>query len=275
MKIRYILSVITVLVFGYLSAQNNQTIYFDFDVYQLSAKNKSELKKFAETIATNSFTISGYTDPIGTAEYNDQLANKRIEEVKSYLLENGVSIAQISDLETQGKSLNSDEPYHLQRKVVIQIIETESIEESPIIEIATTPEPKTTSVETIDELEIGSSLVIENLEFIPGRHIPQPYSEPELIKLYRVLEQLPNLKIEIQGHVCCVLDRPDGYDGDTRTWNLSVNRAKYVYDFLVLNGIDAERLSYKGFGGSKKIYPETNELNKQANRRVEIVIVEK
>lgn len=275
MKAHYALLVISIFVFGYTSAQKSQTIYFDFDVSQLNTKNKSELTKFIETIGTNSLTISGHTDPVGTEEYNNQLANKRMEEVRAFLLENGISITQVSEPESKSKSLTSDEPYHLQRKVVIQILETESIEESPIVETVTTPEPKSTSLETIDELEIGSSLVIENLEFIPGRHIPQPYSEPELIKLYRVLEQLPNLKIEIQGHVCCVLDRPDGYDGDTRTWDLSVNRAKYVYDFLVLNGIEAERLSYKGFGGSKKIYPETNDANKQANRRVEIVVIEK
>lgn len=275
MKVHYALLVLSIFVFGYTSAQKSQTIYFDFDVSQLSTKNKSELTKFIETIGTNSLTISGHTDPVGTEEYNNQLANKRMEEVRAFLLENGISITQVSEPESKSKSLTSDEPYHLQRKVVIQILETESIEESPIVETVTTPEPKSTSLETIDELEIGSSLVIENLEFIPGRHIPQPYSEPELIKLYRVLEQLPNLKIEIQGHVCCVLDRPDGYDGDTRTWDLSVNRAKYVYDFLVLNGIEAERLSYKGFGGSKKIYPETNDANKQANRRVEIVVIEK
>lgn len=193
MKAHYALLILSIFVFGYTSAQKSQTVYFDFDVAQLNPKNKSELKKFIETIGTNSFTISGHTDPIGTEEYNNQLANKRMEVVKAFLLENGISITQVSEPESKAKSLTSDVPYHLQRKVVIQIIETELVEESPIIEIATTPEPKTTSIETIDELEIGSSLVIENLEFIPGRHIPQPYSEPELIKLYRILEQLPNL----------------------------------------------------------------------------------
>ncbi|WP_234424308.1 hypothetical protein [Aquimarina sp. Aq107] len=51
--------------------------------------------------------------------------------------------------------------------------------------------------------------------------------------------------------------------------NLSTRRAKKVYDFLISNGIDKERLSYIGFEGKFPLgtYP-------QYNRRVEIEITD-
>jgi outer membrane protein OmpA-like peptidoglycan-associated protein len=278
MKLQYITSILALFLAISINAQDIQTIYFDFDVYTLSSKNKSTLKTFIQKIDNQSLTISGFTDPIGTEEYNNQLADKRIEQVKVFLLENGVSSQQISQASTPKNNGSNTDPYHLQRKVVIEIIpselpiENEVIALEPKVEKAT---PKQTSIENIDNLEVGESLVVENLEFIPGRHFPQPYSEPELVKLLKILQQHPKLQIEIQGHICCVTDRKDGYDSDTRTWDLSVNRAKFVYEYLVNKGIDSSRLSYTGLGATQKLFPEINEQNRQANRRVEIVVVEK
>ena len=59
--------------------------------------------------------------------------------------------------------------------------------------------------------------------------------------------------------------------------DLSTQRAKAIHNFLVSNEIDKSRLSYKGFGSTQPIYPlpEKDETQRAANRRVEILIVEK
>jgi outer membrane protein OmpA-like peptidoglycan-associated protein len=102
---------------------------------------------------------------------------------------------------------------------------------------------------------------------------------PFLVKEYKVLlttlESYPNLEIEIQGHICCTNDGKDGYDNSTGTPNLSVNRAKAVFDYLVERGIDAQRLTYKGFGSSNKLVREFTEEDRITNRRVEIKILNK
>jgi outer membrane protein OmpA-like peptidoglycan-associated protein len=55
---------------------------------------------------------------------------------------------------------------------------------------------------------------------------------------------------------------------------LSKDRAKAVNDYLINKGIDASRLSYKGYGNSKMIYKNPmNEKQNEENRRVEIKIV--
>jgi flagellar motor protein MotB len=88
-----------------------------------------------------------------------------------------------------------------------------------------------------------------------------------MYELLLVLQRNPQMKIEIHGHLCCMpVDRTD----------LSTQRAKAIYNFLIQNEIDKSRLSYKGFGSTQPIYPlpEKSEEERAANRRVEILIVE-
>jgi outer membrane protein OmpA-like peptidoglycan-associated protein len=58
--------------------------------------------------------------------------------------------------------------------------------------------------------------------------------------------------------------------------DLSTRRAQAVYNYLVRQKINRKRLSYKGFGTSKPIYiiPEKTPQEEDANRRVEILILE-
>ena len=86
------------------------------------------------------------------------------------------------------------------------------------------------------------------------------------------MKENPKLKIEVQGHICCVYNG-DGDDLDTGERNLSVARAKAICDFLIKNGIDASRLSYRGFGSSKRL-PNISIFDSK-NRRVEILILDK
>jgi flagellar motor protein MotB len=75
--------------------------------------------------------------------------------------------------------------------------------------------------------------------------------------------------------VCCT-NKADGLDYDTNEKNLSEARAKAIYDYLVAKGISENRLSYKGFGHSRpKELIEDTPQKEQANRRVEIMILEK
>ena len=54
--------------------------------------------------------------------------------------------------------------------------------------------------------------------------------------------------MEIQGHLCCGEIGKEGYDKQTSQYDLSFNRAKEVYDYLIKLGVDQIRLKYKGYG---------------------------
>jgi len=119
----------------------------------------------------------------------------------------------------------------------------------------------------VGEAKKGEKLKIDNLNFIINTFAVVPESRGKLYELLLVLQRNPQLKIEIQGHLCCMPnDRLD----------LSTQRAKAIYNFLVANEIYPGRLSYKGFGSTQPIYPlpEKDEKERAANRRVEILIVE-
>jgi outer membrane protein OmpA-like peptidoglycan-associated protein len=98
---------------------------------------------------------------------------------------------------------------------------------------------------------------------------------PVLVKLVETLKKETNLRIEIQGHVCCFDGNDDGFDYDNLDHQLSVNRAKAVYDYLIKNGIEASRLTYKGYGYSDpKVFPEITPQDEQMNRRVEVKVLD-
>lgn len=76
-----------------------QTIYFDFDRSTIKSDFYSVLDQHATFLVKNSaqtVVIEGHTDSRGTPEYNIALGERRAQAVETYLLNAGVSAAQIS-----------------------------------------------------------------------------------------------------------------------------------------------------------------------------------
>lgn len=109
-------------------------------------------------------------------------------------------------------------------------------------------------------------IVLDDLNFKGGTADLLPGSEPILEKLLKIMQDNPKLKIQVQGHICCITDISS---------EVSEARARIVWLYLLLNEIENERVSYKDFGGSRPIYtiPERNEGERRQNRRVEILVV--
>ena len=224
--------------------------------------------------------VYGYADFLNNNEYNLSLSQKRAEAVKKYIVSKLPS-SQINIYECLGKgeisshdnSSSEGEPKQRRVDVYFEPAVTLNVAES----FLETPkeEPQKETKKKIEELNTGESMAIEGLSFVPGRHLILESAAPVLQKLLKTLKDNPKLKIEIQGHVCCTNGTEDGLDYDTRERNLSESRAKAIYDYLISKGISENRLSYKGFGHSKPKEPiEDSPLKEQANRRVEIMIIE-
>lgn len=117
----------------------------------------------------------------------------------------------------------------------------------------------------------GEKLEINNLEFVSGKSILMSESRKELEKIYISLTMNPDAKIEIGGHVNAQ-GRPRKLN--PKKFQISVDRAKAVYNYLVKRGIPKDNITYKGYGNSKMIHPKPkNEAEKAKNRRVEIKIL--
>ncbi len=241
--------------------------YFAFDVSKLTDKNKTELDSLILKIKTSNIILLGYADVIGSKSYNINLSNKRVNTVKQYLLANGILASAIQQAKGLGE-LKEFKNRAKNRRIDIFY----GVNPLELVNQLTHQEAKS---KNISDLKIGESLVLENMEFIPGRHYLKEYAKPTLVKLLKVLTDNPTLKIEIHGHICCDYSGQGGMDKDTQTRNLSENRAKYIYDYLINNKINKNRLNYKGFGTTRPLVKEITEADQQRNRRVEILIVEK
>lgn len=125
----------------------------------------------------------------------------------------------------------------------------------------------------LQNVEIGSSFELENVYFQGGSAVFVGSSMQPLRKLYMLMKKNPSLKIEIQGHVnlpnYSVHIKSESYYNQ-----LSVDRAKAVYDYLVKRGIDESRLDYQGYGYSQMLYPDARTQDEmQKNRRVEVKVI--
>jgi outer membrane protein OmpA-like peptidoglycan-associated protein len=83
-------------------------------------------------------------------------------------------------------------------------------------------------------------------------------------QIVKLLEDNPGLKISIEGHT-------DSTGTAVRNKTLSQQRAESVVSALVKAGIDAKRLSAKGWGEDNPIADNKTEEGRAKNRRVEIV----
>ena len=93
--LKFFLSSLLALSFISVQAidQHQVLVQFPTDAYQLSAEAKAQLNKLLEKLPRDfeyEISISGHTDNIGAASYNDVLAERRAKAVKQYLLSAGM-----------------------------------------------------------------------------------------------------------------------------------------------------------------------------------------
>ncbi len=117
-------------------------------------------------------------------------------------------------------------------------------------------------------IEIGTSIILNDIFFEHNKHILLDESYPALEKLYNILTRNPKYKIEIAGHT-------DNTGEDDYNAALSEARAGAVMEWLEEQGIESLRLTARGYGESMPISTNETELGKQQNRRVEFKITEK
>lgn len=117
-------------------------------------------------------------------------------------------------------------------------------------------------------IEVGASIVVEDLLFKTGKTDLDERSYKILDQLVDFLNQNPTVKIELQGHT-------DSDGSSSSNQKLSEGRAQSAVDYMVNKGIDRTRMSAKGYG--EEVPRATNKTTegKALNRRVELKITGK
>lgn len=115
----------------------------------------------------------------------------------------------------------------------------------------------------------GEHVILEDIRFVGNDTKVMRQSEGSMLMLLRFMQANPKVKVEIQGHV-----NGPTFKNTKEFIELSTGRAKTVHDFLLVNDVEPERITYVGLGNSQMLYPEPkNKEQSEANRRVEVKIL--
>ncbi len=264
-------------------------VQFKFNEYSLTEEARlqlDEIKPLDSSITLTNIKIYGFTDQVGSNGYNNKLSDKRAAEVKKYLIGTGIDAGIITIVQGKGEDGlvvdRMDEASRQQNRRVLVMItyDAKVVEETVILRSSRKKDTTAKKPTLIDKIKdsttkAGDNIALQNINFEGGRHVFLPQSTNGLNELLATMQAIPSLVIEIQGHICCEIGEIDGVDMDLGSRDLSVQRARAVYQYLFRNGIDVGRMSYKGFGHKFPITKEETEAEKTTNRRVEIKIISK
>lgn len=150
----------------------------------------------------------------------------------------------------------------------------------------TIPKDKLTKLETnkvfttkivLDQIVLDKSIVLENIYYDLDKADIRPDAALELDKLATILEDNPEIKIELSSHT-------DSRQTAAYNDDLSKRRAQSAVDYIISSGIEADRLIARGYGESQLLISDdeinthpteaAKEAAHQRNRRTEFKVTE-
>jgi outer membrane protein OmpA-like peptidoglycan-associated protein len=296
MKLKNLLFLIILLkaISAWSCQRDTVRLFYNINQKELSPVHKNTLDSLSRLLSdTTTVHILGFADYLGRRDSNYTLSTARAETVKNYLLNlhggnrsifadgKGQVDATTKNLTPLGEQLNRrvdviiTKPAKKIKIAIAPVKETVTIKKNIVLK-KRADDSVYSRINNLPKMNVGDSVSFKELTFIPGRHFLRQASVYYMVALKDCLKANPNLKIEIQGHICCQFDGKDGLDFDTNKNNLSLARAKFIYDYLIDEKISPERLRYKGLGSKEpKVYPEMSAEDQNQNRRVVIVLLGK
>ncbi|NMD00768.1 MAG: OmpA family protein [Bacteroidales bacterium] len=116
------------------------------------------------------------------------------------------------------------------------------------------------------KFEPAKTYTLKNVHYETGKATLTQDSYPALNNLYEALKEKPTLEIEIAGHT----DNIGTYE---KNLTLSQERANSVKKYLVAKGINANRITAKGYADTQPVASNDDETGRAKNRRTEVRII--
>lgn len=283
-KLVYILSFFS--VFSFSQEKLTHKVYFETGNFEVLPTEENRLLLFIselDGVAIDKIAIYGFCDDRGSENYNLELSQNRANAIKTIFSNNEIDESLISNVDGKGEILlkiikdkNIDKIRGLNRKVEI-IVSTKPLEtkepepvEQEIVEKK--PDNKPTNIKSLNDLASGNikkgdKIRLQNLYFKTGYPYLLPKSKPVLEEIANLLIKNNHLFFSIEGHVCCTQNARDAINRKTNQRNLSLARAKYIYEYLLKKGINKRRMRYVGM---RRKFPLGGKP--EFDRRVEILI---
>ncbi|MBI4648591.1 MAG: OmpA family protein [Bacteroidia bacterium] len=262
---------------GYFSSVREDGVG-DYDIYRITFRGPEK-----SVIQSNEDNLLASTEPVSEVVMEETVEIKTMrltilkgtvkDAISLQLLEASIEIVDneknevISVMKSNsatGKylvSLPSGKNYGIAVKAQDYLFHSENF----IIPEATTYQEITKDI-LLNKMAVGSKIILKNIFFDYAKATLRPESAAELDRLVKLLTEYPTTRIEISGHT-------DNIGTLKLNTDLSQNRAKAVVDYLIKNGISADRLEYKGYAYFQPIDTNDTDEGRQNNRRVEFKIL--
>lgn len=228
-----------------------KNIFFDFNKSDIRPESEKELLVLYDMLRLNpslKLEIGGHTDSIGKDLSNLKLSQERCNAVVAYLVKKGIKEAQLTAKgygETVPVAPNkTDAGRQINRRTEFTITD---IKFSDKKFVAVTDE--TTALEGMknnkanyldskaDETPTVGHKLSETLHFPHNEHkVITDYSKRKADHIAEVLTKYTTVEVEIVAHAD---------EEELKNKNISMDRAKLVFDYLVSKGINAARLKYR------------------------------
>lgn len=246
------------------------SIFFEFDKYNLKEEQANAVVAFVSKIDTTrieSIQIFGYCDDRGKDAYNYTLSTNRANTVKNKLIERGIKSKIIITLEGKGRimldeDMQTNVPEARSKNRRVDVV----VNFKPIV-IEDLKIPGVYSTIKKDRI-VGDRIYLDHVLFERGSSQLTHKAKKELDRIAAELHKYKNIHFEIQGHVCCTPTfQKEAVDRDTKKRELSINRAKRVYNYFLMKRISKTRMTFKGYGNTQSL-----KKGSALDRRVELLI---
>jgi outer membrane protein OmpA-like peptidoglycan-associated protein len=282
---KYFFVILFSLIFTNSQCQETISFYFNSNKFELVSEELENLNFWIQNNKQSKIlSIVGMTDEKGTVTFNDELSFKRIDFVVKRI-NNQIQFRE--DFKSIGigeSALLSNEDAE-NRKVTIYFLEKKELffeefiindykiaKQLDIIKVTDVEKlnlsTKLSLAEVVEKVPTGTLFTLEDIQFQFDSAVLLYNAKLQLDIWLKVLNDNSNMKIVVQGHICCIpID--DIF--------LSSQRAQAVMNYFLEKGISPDRLQYVGYGSTKPKFkiPEKNGYEALMNRRVEILIIDK
>ncbi|HEY5141007.1 MAG TPA: OmpA family protein, partial [Methylococcales bacterium] len=227
-------------------------------------KELKEVVGFAVKYPGSKLELIGYSDNIGSEEFNQMQSLARAESVKKYLVKAGVAANRIStkgegsanpvgDNNTyEGRTINR----HVEIRAVVAKQEKESSAKSTPksapapasvpVPAAITASPAAKSVPEVWKILLEDKPVLVNIEgtsFVSGSETPNSKVGKELDEVAGFASKYPGTMLELVGYA-------DSRGSEMLNLKLSLARAESIKTYLVKKGVAADRITTRGEGST-------------------------
>ncbi|MCX7543995.1 OmpA family protein [Marinicella gelatinilytica] len=127
------------------------------------------------------------------------------------------------------------------------------------------PDTRAGAVVDKDGCEVQVVIELQGVHFDFDKATLRPESIKILDAAVKTMGEHGTILVEVAGHT-------DSVGAESYNQDLSERRAKVVYDYLVDKGVEADRMTWKGYGENSPIATNETDEGRQRNRRTELQI---